>query len=180
MSIVTYILLSTLIAGLRGQFQPELLGYTASTAVVSVIFEIVGLKVGCYILSISNDSLLDLVAYSGYKFVGIITTISVAEIFSGGKGTGGMVGWGVFLYTFLANSLFLVSEIPKGLSLLSSTDGVSTQMRSLKYVLLPENAGDSRGPMQTDTRAKRNQRTQFLFIYSYVVQLLFMWLLTRP
>lgn len=52
-------------------------------------------------------------------------------------------------------------------------------MRSLKYVLLPENAGDSRGPMQTDTRAKRNQRTQFLFIYSYVVQLFFMWVLCR-
>ena len=33
--------------------------------------------------------------------------------------------------------------------------------------------------MQTDTRAKRNQRTQFLFFYSYVVQLLFMFILTR-
>ena len=56
-------------------------------------------------------------------------------------------------------------------------------MRSLKYVLLPENNSDNRGPMQpmqTDTRAKRNQRTQFLFFYSYVVQLLLMWILTRP
>jgi len=51
-------------------------------------------------------------------------------------------------------------------------------MRSLKYVLLPENSGDSR--MQTDTRAKRNQRTQFLFFYSYVVQFIFMWILSRP
>lgn len=38
--------------------------------------------------------------------------------------------------------------------------------------------------MQPDSRvphsaAKRNQRTQFLFAYSYVVQLLFMLLLTR-
>jgi hypothetical protein len=55
------------------------------------------------------------------------------------------------------------------------------QMRSLKYVLLPDNHGDARGPMQTgDTRAKRNQRTQFLFIYSYVVQFAFMWFLSRP
>lgn len=54
-------------------------------------------------------------------------------------------------------------------------------MRSLKYVLLPDNHGDARGPMQTgDTRAKRNQRTQFLFIYSYVVQFAFMWFLSRP
>ncbi|EPE05077.1 hrf1 domain-containing protein [Ophiostoma piceae UAMH 11346] len=159
MSVVTYILLSTLVAGLRGQFQPELLGYTASVALAVVGVEILGLKLGCYLLSISNTSqLLDLVAYSGYKFVGVIATIAVAEMVNGGQGTGGWIGWSLFLYTFLANSLFL--------------------MRSLKYVLLPENSGDSRS-MQTDTRAKRNQRTQFLFFYSYGVQLLFMWILSR-
>jgi protein transport protein YIF1 len=54
-------------------------------------------------------------------------------------------------------------------------------MRSLKYVLLPETTGNSGGPMQTgtDSRAKRSQRTQFLFFYSYIVQLFFMWVLTR-
>lgn len=115
MSLVTYILLSTLIAGLRGEFQPELLGYTASMALVVVVVEILGLKLGCYLLSISNQSqLLDLVAYSGYKFVGVIVTISVAEIVNGGKGTGGWVGWTVFFYTFLANSLFLVRAASAG------------------------------------------------------------------
>lgn len=59
------------------------------------------------------------------------------------------------------------------------TEKRCVQMRSLKYVLLPETSANSGGPMQTDTRAKRNQRTQFLFFYSYLVQLFFMWLLTR-
>lgn len=110
MSLVTYIFLQALISGLKGQFQPELFGYIATTALVAVVVEILGLKLGCYLLSISNESqLLDLVAYSGYKFVGVIVTISVAEIVNGGKGTGGWTGWGLFIYTFLANSLFLVS-----------------------------------------------------------------------
>lgn len=109
MAIVTFILLSTLTAGLRGDFQPELLGYTATKGLVIVIVEIVALKLGCYLLSISSQSqLFDLIAYSGYKFVGIILTIATAEIVNGGKGTGGWVGWTIFLYTFLANSLFLV------------------------------------------------------------------------
>ena len=109
MSLVTYIFLSALIAGLQGKFQPELFGYTASTALILVLIEILGLKFGCYLLNISNESqLLDLVAYSGYKFVGVIATICIGEIVNGGKGTGGWVGWGVFLYVFLANSLFLV------------------------------------------------------------------------
>ncbi len=115
MSLVTYIFLQALISGLKGQFQPELFGYIATTALVAVIVEILGLKLGCYLLSISNESqLLDLVAYSGYKFVGVIVTISVAEIVNGGKGTGGWTGWALFIYTFLANSLFLVSLLPLG------------------------------------------------------------------
>ena len=56
---------------------------------------------------------------------------------------------------------------------------MASQMRSLKYVLLPENNGDNRS-MQIDTRAKKMQRTNFLFVYSYPVQLLLMWILSRP
>ncbi|KAK4192469.1 putative transport protein [Podospora australis] len=164
MSVVTYIFVRTLIAGLQGKFQPELFGSIAATALVVVILEIMGLKLGCYLLNISERSqLLDLVAYSGYKFVGVIVTIAISEIVNGGKGTGGWVGWSLFVYTFLANSLFL--------------------MRSLKYVLLPENNEQNRGPMQTmhpiDSRAKRSQRTQFLFGYSYIVQAFLMWILCR-
>ncbi|KAF2237870.1 ER to Golgi transport protein-like protein Yif1 [Viridothelium virens] len=161
MAFVTYILLSTLLAGLRGAFHPELLGLTATTAFGVVIFEILGLKLGCYILSISNESqLLDLVAYSGYKFVGIIVTLVVAEIVNGGKGTGGWVGWGVFLYCYFADAFFL--------------------LRSLRYVLLPESRPDqSSAPTQTVARAQRSRRTWFLAGYSYVVQLALMWILSR-
>ena len=111
MAFVTYILLSTLLAGLRGAFHPEVMGLTATAAFAIVAVEILGLKFGTYILSISNDSqLLDLIAYSGYKFVGVIVTLVIAEILNGGKGTGGWVGWTVFTYTFLANAFFLVSS----------------------------------------------------------------------
>lgn len=109
MAFVTYILLSTLLAGLRGAFHPELLGLTATTAFAIVIIEILALKLGCYLLSISNESqLLDLVAYSGYKFVGIIVTLVLSELFNRGKGRGGWIGWTVFAYMFLANAFFLV------------------------------------------------------------------------
>jgi len=63
-----------------------------------------------YLLNISNESqLLDLVAYSGYKFVGVIVTLAVSEILGQGQGTGGIIGWTAFIYTFLANAFFLVS-----------------------------------------------------------------------
>jgi hypothetical protein len=173
MALVTYILLSTLLAGLRGQFHPELLGYTATSAFTVVLAEILTLKLGTYLLSISSSSqLLDLVAYSGYKFVGVILTLLLSETLNrtrfgtGTGGTGGWVGWTVFLYTFGANAFFL--------------------LRSLRYVLLPDQSGGGAGVMggsvgsaasYTVARSQRNRRTQFLFVYSYVVQFGFMfWL----
>ncbi|PGH11772.1 hypothetical protein AJ79_04673 [Helicocarpus griseus UAMH5409] len=163
MALLTYIILSTALAGLRGVFHPELLGSITTTALAVVFFEILCLKVAMYILSISNDSqLLDLMAYSGYKFVGIIVTLVSSEILTPGQGTGSWVGWTVFTYTFLANAFFL--------------------LRSLKYVLLPDSSSDSPmrgGTMPTVARSQRNRRTQFLFVYSYVVQFVFMWVLSR-
>ena len=113
MAFVTYILLSTLLAGLRGAFHPEVMGLTATAAFAIVAVEILALKFGTYVLSISNESqLLDLVAYSGYKFVGVIVTLVVAEVLNRGQGTGGWAGWTIFLYTYFANALFLVRLAP--------------------------------------------------------------------
>jgi hypothetical protein len=184
MGLVTYVLLSTLIAGLRGEYRPELLGYTGTIGLIVMVTELIALKLGCYILSISSQSqLFDLIAYSGYKFVGIIVTIAIAQIFNSGQGTGGWLGWTVFIYTFMANSFFLVSFPHTAHSTCQTLDFLTNttlpKMRSLKYVLLPENSHASGGTMQTDSRAKRNQRTQFLFFYSFFVQLFFMWVLTR-
>jgi hypothetical protein len=112
MALVTYILLSTLLAGLRGAFHPEVMGSTFGYALFVVGAEILLLKLGTYLLSITNESqLLDLVAYSGYKFVGVIVTLVVAEGNTAGRGTGGGVAWTVFLYTYLANAFFLVCAL---------------------------------------------------------------------
>jgi hypothetical protein len=178
MAVVTYILLSTLIAGLNGKFKPELLGITFSNASVIIILELVVLWLGRYFLNISSESqIYDLVAYSGYKFVGVIVTIAVAAIFNRGQGTGGWVGWTVFGYTFMANAFFLVS-LPCGRVLWAILVLTHEQLRSLKYVLLPTDNAPGNPGMQTIARSQRSRRTQFLFIYSYVVQFVFMWWLT--
>ena len=109
MAFVTYILLSTLIAGLNGKFEPQLLGITFSNAAVIICLELVVLWLGRYFLNISSESqIYDLVAYSGYKFVGVIATVGLSAVFKAGQGTGRWVGWGVFAYTFMANAFFLV------------------------------------------------------------------------
>lgn len=112
MALVTYILLSTVLAGIRGSFHPELLGSITSTALVVVVVEFIILRAAMYFLGITNDSqFLDLFAYSGYKFVGVIVTLFLSELLTGGRGTNNWVGWTLFVYTWYANAFFLVCKI---------------------------------------------------------------------
>jgi len=73
-----------------------------------MVFEIAIMKLGVYLLSISNGNgegqLLDLLGYSGYKFFGVIMTILIGEVL----GQNGILGWFVFLYFFAGNAFFLV------------------------------------------------------------------------
>lgn len=164
MALVTYILLSTLLAGLRGAFHPELLGYTATLAISVTLLEILIIRTGTFLLAISSSSqLLDLVAYSGYKFVHVIVSLLLSHLASLLGFSGAWVGWVIFLYCFGANAFFL--------------------LRSLRYVLLPDQGGQGMGvggnpaAGYTVARSQKNRRTQFLFVYSYVVQFGFMvWL----
>lgn len=160
MALVTYIVLCTLLAGLRGDFHPELLGYTATVATSVMLLEILTIKLGTFLLAISSSSqLLDLVAYSGYKFVGVIVSLLLSSL-AAHLGFGGRwLPWFFFLYCFAANAFFL--------------------LRSLRYVLLPDQSGQGvgGGAAYTVARSQRNRRTQFLFVYSYVFQFAFMlWL----
>ncbi|KAK9457136.1 YIF1-domain-containing protein [Dipodascopsis uninucleata] len=153
MAFTTYILLSSILAGIHGTFHPEILGYIASMAFAIVVFEILGLKLGCYLLSISNEyQLLDLVAYSGYKFIGVILTMVVGSFIPGLT-----IKWIVFLYTFSANAFFL--------------------LRSLRYVVLPESSANPTSA--TTSHKQRQRRIQFLFMYSFVCQFFLMWLLVK-
>lgn len=163
MSLITYILLSTVLAGIRGTFRPEILGSITTTSIVVIVFEIVILRLAIYLLNITNESsLLDMAAYAGYKFVGVIVTLFLSEILTGGRGTNNWIGWTIFVYTWNANSFFL--------------------LRSLKYVLLPDSSNDPAlrgGANYTVARSTRNARTYSLFAYAYIFQLAFMWALSR-
>ena len=70
MALVTYILLSGIVAGSQSRFGPELLGRAASRSLGIVLLEFLIIKMGTYLLNIGGEgTVVDLVAYSGYKFV---------------------------------------------------------------------------------------------------------------
>jgi protein transport protein YIF1 len=173
MAFVTYILLSAFLSGIQGRFNPEDFSVTASYAFAVVLFEIVAIKFGCYLLSIGGQGqVLDLVAYGGYKFVGIVVTMLVRLVGILGrregtnKGLGRWIEWGVFIYCFLGLGFFMVY-------LLIST--LMIKLRSLKYLILSD--GGQSVDVGVGTVRGKSKRVQFLSAIS-VVQLVFMWLLT--
>lgn len=149
MSVVTYVLLVSVIRGIESRFHPEVLGLVLSRAVGIIVFEFVLIKLGCYLLNIIGEhTVVDLLAYSGYKFVGVILTLLV-----GLTRLGRLSYWSIWAYTTAANAFFL--------------------LRSLRYVVLPDPSSPS---SVTITHAQRSRRIQFLFSIA-VAQSVFGWAL---
>ncbi|KAJ3060998.1 Protein yif1b, partial [Quaeritorhiza haematococci] len=75
MSFVTYVLLVAILLGAGQNFTPDVLGMTSTTALFIIAFEVVFIKLGIYLLSVNAEApILDLIAYCGYKFIGLICT----------------------------------------------------------------------------------------------------------
>jgi hypothetical protein len=148
------------------------LGFTASASLAIVFTEVLLIRLGVYLLSIPSDtSVLDLIAYSGYKFVGVIVTTAMKQL-----GFGGWAVWGVFLYTALSCGFFLVRHYLQ--KLLFDYFGHETnlvnpcQLRSMRYLALPD-AGNA-----STMNPQRKRRMWFLLMIA-ASQLFFMFLLIK-
>ncbi|BGP19637.1 hypothetical protein JCM10213_000094 [Rhodosporidiobolus nylandii] len=153
MALVTYVLLAAVIAGTSGTFDPRILGQTASKAFGLLVLEFVCIKLGCYLLGIGEEgTVVDMFAYEGYKFVGVIVTL-----LGGLVGLSGWSFWLVFVYVVLANFFF--------------------QLRSLRHLVLPDPSASPLDHVQTSassasaatmpstpSHAQRQRRIQFLFV----------------
>ncbi|CAJ1058774.1 protein YIF1A [Xyrichtys novacula] len=82
MAFITYILLAGMALGIQKRFSPEVLGLCASTALVWMIIEVLVMLLSLYLMTVHSDlSTFDLIAYSGYKYVGMIFTMLCGLIF---------------------------------------------------------------------------------------------------
>ncbi|KAL4080023.1 hypothetical protein V8B97DRAFT_1864484 [Scleroderma yunnanense] len=152
MAFVTYILMAALQTGLQDRFHPQILGASASRALVVLLLDFLFVKGGCYLLNIQGSAqVVDLVAYGGYKFVGVILTLLI-----GLSNPGRMIYLLVFLYAFAAIAFFL--------------------LRSLRSVVLPD-LSSTTTPV-TVSHAQRKRRITFLFLEA-VVQIIYMGILVR-
>jgi hypothetical protein len=92
----------------KNEFHPEVLGKVASTGLISLCFEVMFLKFGFYLLNSINSSILDLVAYSGYIFVGLVCNHLIAVVLGRYAYYCAMLISGVFMAIFMVKTLRLL------------------------------------------------------------------------
>lgn len=80
MALITYVLLYALTRGAANDFQPELLGRTASIALLLLTGEVVLAKVSFYLAGAGPVSTLDLFSYCGCKYVHLALLIALRLI----------------------------------------------------------------------------------------------------
>ncbi|XP_042705709.1 protein YIF1A isoform X1 [Chrysemys picta bellii] len=119
MAFITYILLAGIALGLQQRFSPEVLGMCASTAFVWVVIEVLALLLSLYLVTVQSDlTPFDLLAYSGYKYVGMILAVLGGLLF-GSDGYYVALAWtSCALMYFLARSLRMKlhpSLVPDGM-----------------------------------------------------------------
>ena len=71
MAFITYILVAGFLLGRQQRFSPEVLGMQASSATAWMIFEVLVILLTMYVLNTQTSlRTFDIIAFSGYKFVG--------------------------------------------------------------------------------------------------------------
>ncbi|KAF5376353.1 hypothetical protein D9757_008646 [Collybiopsis confluens] len=137
MAIVTYILISAFHSGLQSRFHPKILGESASSALAVIIVDFLFVYIGCYLLNVqANKQAVDIIAYCGYKFVGVILTILSSYMHLSTP-----LYYLVFFYFFFANGLFLLRSLrslvlPDPSLSASSTGTISSGLRRRRISFL--------------------------------------------
>ncbi|CCH44106.1 putative membrane protein [Wickerhamomyces ciferrii] len=105
MGTVTYILLLALLAGLKGEFHPEVFGFKTSSTLAYLLLDLTVLKLGLYLLGV-NSKIWDLVSYIGYKFVPLVLLVLIKNI-----STSRFINIGFYLYLLAAYGFFEIRAI---------------------------------------------------------------------
>nr|CAG4636404.1 EOG090X0ATU [Eubosmina coregoni]SVE69979.1 EOG090X0ATU [Eubosmina coregoni] len=156
MAFVTYVLMGGVSLGIQERFSPEALGLQASTAMVWAILEVLVIVISLYIMNVQTRlSTFDILAYSSYKYVGMIVAIVVTFVLPSAYHL-------TLAYVSIAIMFFLI--------------------RSLKVQILPEpqqqQQHDPYGH-NTSGSGEGSKRRTYLLLLMAAIQPFMMWWLTR-
>lgn len=131
MAFLTYVVMAGLVLGTQERFSPEQLGILSSSALAWGVIELVIHIISLYIMNLDTSlSTLDLLAYCGYKYVGINAALMISLVFRRLGYYAVLLYFSVSLAFFLMRSLKL-RVVPQN----QSTYTASGNKRRLYFIL---------------------------------------------
>ncbi|XP_064149656.1 protein YIF1B isoform X3 [Loxodonta africana] len=113
MAFITYVLVAGLALGTQDRFSPDLLGLQASSALAWLALEVLAILLSLYLVTINTDlTTIDLVAFLGYKYVGMISGVLTGLLF-GKIGYYLVLGWcctSIFVFMIRTLRLKILAE----------------------------------------------------------------------
>ncbi|KAK1330251.1 hypothetical protein QTO34_010438 [Cnephaeus nilssonii] len=110
---ITYVLVAGLALGTQDRFSPDLLGLQASSALAWLTLEVLAILLSLYLVTVNTDlTTIDLVAFLGYKYVGMIGGILMGLLF-GKIGYYLVLGWccmSIFVFMIRTLRLKILAE----------------------------------------------------------------------
>jgi len=132
MGLLTYVLLCALCYGNAGKFDPEVLPDVTSKCVVTQILEVIAIRIGFYLME-APVSILDLLCYTGYKYLGLSVNML------SGLTVGHFLGYGhrsyyfTYLWTATAVSYFILKVMANCIPRRTSAVGPKRQFMVLGF-----------------------------------------------
>jgi len=128
MSLITYVLLCALCYGSAGQFDPEVLPNVITSCILTQIFEVVLFRIGLYTMQ-ASVRILDLLAITGYKYLGLAMNMLVGVILEVSLNAGSKRGYFVaFLWTASAISFFVLKTMAEFVPKITSSNGPKREL----------------------------------------------------
>lgn len=81
MAFLTYVLMVGFVFGMRNEFRAEMLAKYFSKGLGVLTLEVLIIKLGLYLINARPTPWLDVIAYRGYKFVGVVLTMMMGLVF---------------------------------------------------------------------------------------------------
>mmetsp|Transcript_3677 Transcript_3677/g.7689 ORF Transcript_3677/g.7689 Transcript_3677/m.7689 type:complete len:359 (-) Transcript_3677:96-1172(-) len=132
MSLLTYVLLCALCYGNAGKFDPEVLPDVTSKCLITQILEVIAIRIGFYLME-APIPLLDLLSYTGYKYLGLSVNML------SGLTVGHFLGYGhrsyyfTYLWTATAISYFILKVMANCIPRRTSAAGPKRQFMVLGF-----------------------------------------------
>jgi hypothetical protein len=132
MSLLTYVLLCALCYGNAGKFNPEVIPEVTYKCLGFQLLELIAIRIGFYLME-APVAILDLLSYTGYKYLGLCVNMFIGLTMGQFLGYGNRSYYFTYLWTATSVSYFILKVMANSIPRRTSAAGPKRQFMVLGF-----------------------------------------------